>query len=441
MNRRIAIIGAGYAGMAAAVELAQAGIAVEVFEAAAELGGRARAVHLRQATVDNGQHLLVGAYSETLRLLRLVDANQAQRLSPLLRLPLTLVYPGAMSLRAAALPAPLHLASALLLARGLGLADKWAALRFMRAMQARRFLLASDCSVAALLEAQRQTAPLRRLLWEPLCLAALNTLPEAASARVFLKVLGDTLGAARSASDLLLPRVDLGALFPDRAAAYLGARGGRVHRLTPVRAVVAADGGYTVIGKGGELGHYPQVIVAVAPWHASSLLAALPTLAALRQDLQALRSEPIVTCYLAYSAAVRLAQPMLGHCGGHLQWLFDRGQLAGPAGLLAAVISADGPHRRLDNRALIAAVHTEIAAMVAGLPPPQWSRVIREQRATFACTPDLARPPLRTALPGLLLAGDYVASEYPATLEAAVRSGVAAAVAARSGLQAAAGQT
>ena len=425
LKARIAIVGAGYAGMAAAVELASAGRAVDVFETSPSLGGRARAVRLPQAVVDNGQHILVGAYRETLRLRQLVGSPQ----DDLLRLPLTLVFPGEVAIRAAPLPAPLHLAWALLLARGLSLADKWAALRFMRAMQASRFVLRADCRVTALLETWAQPARLCRFLWEPLCLAALNTPPGAASAQVFLNVLRDTLGAGRATSDLLLPRVDLGKLFPDRAEAFVDAHGGRVRRRTPVRTISAASRGYTLGGDAGALGDYDQVILAVAPWHAPALLQGIEGLKPLRQQLSALGSEPIVTCYLAYGPQLRLPTPMLGHCGEHLQWLFDQGQLGGPPGLLAAVISAGGAHQQLDNEQLAATVHQEISGIVAGLPSPQWSRVIRERRATFACVPGLSRPATRTALPGLLLAGDYVASDYPATLESAVRSGSAAALA------------
>lgn len=439
---QVAIIGAGYAGMAAAVELARRGIPVDVFEASISLGGRARTVRLAETPVDNGPHLLVGAYRETLRLLRLLDAGE----DDLLRLPLTLVYPGAASIRARALPAPLHLASALLAARGLSLADKWAALRFMRTMGRCRFHLSADCSVAEMLAAQRQPARLSRYLWQPICLAALNTPPDCASAQVFLNVLRDTLADGRRASDMLLPRVHLGSLFPDRAERYVLARGGRLRRRTPVRAIAASHPGFALAGDAGLLGRYGQVIVAVAPWHAPALFAGIAGLEPLRQQLTAMQWEPIVTCYLAYGPGLRLPLPMLGHAGGHMQWLFDRGQLGGPPGLLAAVISAKGHHQQLDNADLTAAVHREIAGIVAdtsALPTPLWSplwcRVIREQRATFACTPGLARPPTATAMPGLLLAGDYVASDYPATLEAAVRSGVAAAALA-SGDDAAGGQ-
>ncbi|TRZ65645.1 MAG: FAD-dependent oxidoreductase, partial [Rhodocyclaceae bacterium] len=201
---KVAIIGAGYAGMAAATELATHGISVTVFESSRVLGGRARAIETTGTTVDNGQHILIGAYRESLRLMRQVGADP-QRL--LLRLPLTLAYPGQLRVATPRLPAPLHLALGLLGARGLSWSDKLAAIRFMRALKHQDFRLPDqrqDCSVSALLDTHRQPDRLRTYLWEPLCVAALNTPADAASAQVFLNVLRDSLAAERSASDLLL---------------------------------------------------------------------------------------------------------------------------------------------------------------------------------------------------------------------------------------------
>ena len=425
---KVAIIGAGYAGMAAATELATHGISVTVFESSRVLGGRARAIETTGTTVDNGQHILIGAYRESLRLMRQVGADP-QRL--LLRLPLTLAYPGQLRVATPRLPAPLHLALGLLGARGLSWSDKLAAIRFMRALKHQDFRLPDqrqDCSVSALLDTHRQPDRLRTYLWEPLCVAALNTPADAASAQVFLNVLRDSLAAERSASDLLLPRVDLGAMFPVPAADYITARGGRVLRDTAIRGIQYSESdSYTLQAEDGSRSRYSQVILAVAPYHLPPLIENLTQLDALRSALGSLRYEPIITCYLGYPQYIRLPEVMLGHAGGVMQWLFDRGQLGGPAGLLAAVISARGRHLELSNTELAERIHAEIAGMLPHLPTPLWSQVITEKRATFSCTPNLLRPATATPLPGLLLAGDYVAGDYPATLESAVRSGLQAA--------------
>jgi hydroxysqualene dehydroxylase len=414
---KIGIVGAGYAGLAAAVELAAAGIRVDVFEASRTLGGRARAVEIEGLPLDNGAHILVGAYRETTRLMALVGADR----HALKRRPLHLEFPGEFRLHAPRLPAPLHLAWALLTAAGLRLSDKLAAIRFMRNIEQRQFRLATDTTVAMLLAGQPERVC--RYLWEPLCVAALNTSPDEASAQVFLNVLRDSLAADRSASDLLLPAADLSTLFPEPAAQFVSARGGTVHRSERIETIVRRNGGYLL----NNHGTYDQIILAVAPQHLPKLVQGLPELTPVVDVVSALRWEPIATCYLSYPETVCLPEPMIGLHGGHAQWLFDRGRLCGQHGLIAAVISARGPHAELDHEQLAQRIHAEVGRIVADLPVPRWHRVIVDKRATFACTPHLQRPPAATPLPGLWLAGDYVAGDYPATIEGAVRSGVAAA--------------
>lgn len=405
MVLRVAVVGAGYAGLACAVELADAGCRVDVFEASRTLGGRARAakVHneLDGMTVDNGAHILVGAYRETLRLMEKVGAGEAATLK---RQPLHLEFPGRVTLAAPKLPAPLHLVWALLTARGLLWREKIAALRFMRALEKARFRLPRDITARQLIA--NQPPALRRFLWEPLCLAALNTPVAQASAQVFLNVLKDSLAADRAASDLLLPATDFSTLFPEPAARFVAARGGRVHRSTRIQSL-------------DELAAFDHRVLAVAPWH-------LPALAP-RIALPDFAWQPIATIYLQYPEDVRLAFPMLGMAGGHGQWVFDRGALQGQRGLLAVVISGAGPWQALGHARLGQAIHRELCPLLPGLVLPRKTWVIEEKRATFACTPGLPRPPTATADPTLWLAGDYVAGDYPATIEGAVRSGVAAA--------------
>jgi squalene-associated FAD-dependent desaturase len=339
--------------------------------------------------------------------------------------PLHLEFPGQMKITAPHLPAPLHLAWALLTAQGLSFTEKFAAIRFMRTQQARHFRLATDMTAAELFADQPER--LRRYLWEPLCLAALNTPVAIASAQVFLNVLRDSLAADRAASDLLLPATDFSSLFPEPAARYLEEHGSRVMRSTRITEVEKVGAGWTASAHEATHGPYDHLILATAPYHLPQLLAPHPEFAALCRQIAAMHWQPIVTAYLAYPATVRLPFAMVGIADGHAQWLFDRGALCGQHGLIAAVISGDGPHQALDHTALAAAIHEEIARLLPGLPALRSSWVIEEKRATFACTPDMQRPPTATACANAWLAGDYVAGDYPATLEGAIRSGVAAA--------------
>lgn len=419
----VAVIGAGYAGLACAVELARAGVHVTVFERSHTLGGRARVVRKDGWTVDNGQHIAIGAYTELTRLLRLTGGSPRE----LARLPLTLHVPGRLHLQAAALPAPLHLAVGVLRAKGLGWADKLAMVRLMRHLKRARYRAPPTMTVDALLHATRQTPALRRLIWAPLCVAALNTPSAQASAQVFVNVLRDSLAAGAAASELLIPRVDLSELFPVPAARYLATRRGKLRTGEAISAIRPVDGGFRLDGDPGSQ-PWPQVVIATAPYHAGALLASTGACDRLAAQIDALPHEPIVSIYLALGPGQRLPQPMIGLADGPAQWAFDRGQLGGEEGLFAGVISASGAHETLARDELILAVHAQLERELGRrLPAPAWSQVIVEKRATFACRPGLVRPGLRTPLPGLWLAGDYIDSDYPATLESAVRSGVACA--------------
>jgi squalene-associated FAD-dependent desaturase len=411
---KLAVIGAGWAGLAAAVELTAAGHQVEVFEASRVPGGRARAARIDGHTVDNGQHILIGAYTETLRLMRVVGADPDALLR---RTPLRFEFPGEFLMSAPRLPAPLHTAFALLLAQGLDWREKWAAIRLMQGLQASRFRVEPDISVSEWLERNKTPPRQRRFLWEPLCIAALNTPADRASAQVLANVLRDSLAGSRSASDMLLPQVNLSALFPEPATQFVSRCGGTMHLGRRVNSIRRENDAWLI----DDAGPFTQVVIAVAPYHLANLVPSLAPQAA------HFEWEPIVTSYFTYPDTVRLPQAMLGVDAGLAQWLFDRGQLCGQHGLIAAVISARGRHLDLSTQQLERGIHTEIAGLVAGLPAPLAVQTITEKRATCACVPNLHRPRSASGLPGLWLAGDYVAGDYPATIEGAVRSGVAAA--------------
>ncbi|GBG12977.1 uncharacterized protein NMK_0514 [Novimethylophilus kurashikiensis] len=412
---KVAVIGGGWSGLAAAVELAHAGVSVTVFEAAPNLGGRARGFSRNGLQLDNGQHILLGAYRQTLQLLRKVGVDEHRVLQ---RLPLRLETPGHLLLSTPRLPAPLHLAAGLLRAAGLSWAERWAALRFVIGLRKAGFRAPRpQTSVADLLASQPER--LVKLLWEPLCLAALNTPIGTASAQVFLNVLHNSFGRARADSDLLLPRVDLSSLFPLAAADDIRARGGEVRIAATVSTIVANHSKVEVDGE-----PFSHVICAVSPHNLPRLLASLPEMTPLLDQVARLDYQPIATVYLQYPQQVALPFPMLGMTGGFGQWVFDRGELCKQAGLLAVVISAEGPHLQLPQEALADAVHAELQTLLGPLSPPEWHQVIIEKRATFACVADMQRPNHITPHPRILIAGDYTTGDYPATLEGAVRSGV-----------------
>jgi len=392
--------------MAAAVTLAERGIAVSVFESGPVPGGRARRVRISSDgqghDLDNGQHIFVGAYTELFRLMRAVGVPS----DAVLRIPLELRYADGFALRALWLPAPLGLLGGLLLARGVPFAERLGALRFMSALRKRHWRMEPDITVKEMLDAHGQHGRLRHYLWAPLCVSALNTPIDQASANVFLAALRDTLAGESDAADLVLPRVDLSRLFPEPAAEFVRARGGEVRCGTTIRSLTELKA------------EHEQVIVAVGPHQLKTLMPEMGF---------EYTYQPIYTCYLQYPEDTRLPFPMLGMAEGIVQWVFDRGALLGEKGRLACVISAQGDHQQMTQEEIAAHCDRELRTAIPGLPSPSWTRVIAEKRATISCTPGLRRPDVRTATTGVFLAGDYTDPEYPPTLEAAVRSGIRAA--------------
>lgn len=421
MSRRsVAIVGAGWAGLATAVELVRRDFDVTVVEAAAEPGGRARALEFDGSTLDNGQHLLLGAYSETLRLMRRVGATPQRLLE---RHPLTWVVEGAderFELRLPRLPAPLAVPWGLLRARGLGRRER---LRALSNVPRLRAAPRGDCDLASWLDRCGQPAALQRGLWRPLCLAALNTPPERASARVFARVLDEAF-RRHGAVDLLLPRTDLGGLFPRPARDWLARHGAGLHFSTRVQSIEVAGRGWRVHAR-GEVLEADHVVLATEAHATARLLPDDDGSRALAERLLALGHAPITTVYLRYPSHVSLPEPMLGRLDGPGQWIFDR-RLTGQPGIMAVVISADGEHTRWSREQVAAAVIDQIARAYPDWPAPSASQVVREKRATFDCVPGIGeyRIGARGPCAGLWFVGDHVATGLPATIEGAVRSGV-----------------
>ncbi len=418
--------------------LAEAGIPVTLFEQARTLGGRARRVERDGIAFDNGQHLVIGAYRQTLALLAAVHPNgDADALFH--RLPLTLRTfggrrPGGLEIAAWKAPAPLHLAGGVFAAKGLSWRERLGLVADFRRIARARLRSVPDEPVA------RRLAPSSRRtlagIWEPLCLAALNTAPERASARMFAQVLRAAFTGTRRNSDFLVPAVDLSACFPDAAAQYVVKRGGVVRNGVAVR-LIGRTGDAVALRIGADAATFAAAIVAVGPHQLATTVAA----AAASEDtwraplalVGAFAYESITTIYLGFAGRVAFGVPMLRLDDAPGHWAFDRsaalrsGATGGAESLIAVVISAGGPHDGLDHGTLAAMVESQLRRLAPDLPATAFAHVIAERRATYACTPGLARPAGGRVGRGVYLAGDYTDPVFPATLEAATRSGVAAA--------------
>jgi squalene-associated FAD-dependent desaturase len=441
---RIGIVGGGWAGMAAAVTAVERGAHVSLFEAAPQLGGRARAMEVNgpdgaSLTLDNGQHILIGAYTTTLGLMQSVGVPLRESL---LRLPLGLPMAGGGGLCAPPWarnwPAPWGALAAVLGSSTWGWSDRWALLRLALTWWQHR-ADGDERTVAQACEG----VPLRVMedLIDPLCVSALNLPSTQASAQVFARVMRDALRgpgfAPWAASDLLLPRVDLGQLWPQTAAHALQRQ--RPDRWTchlgqAIQGVAQGPQGWRLEGSHGST-DVDRVIWASSAAVAAKAMRALPASEALAWAAQvsALEHTAIATVY-THSPATTLDAPMLalrpGGGPNGAQFVFDRAQLSPHeprlAGVWAWVVSACEGERDQITAAVMAQAQTLWPQ--AGLRHLQ---TVIDKRAAYACRPGTHKPAQRIT-EGVWAAGDYTEGPYPSTLEAATRSGVAAALAATS---------
>ena len=416
--RTLAVVGGGWAGLAAAVRATQAGHQVTLLEMAAQLGGRARGVEVDGLPLDNGQHILIGAYTQTLALMASVGADVASLLD---RRPLELRYPDGRGLRMPPGPPWLGFGLAVMRCKGWTWRDRWALVHAAAGWAVAGFRCDPGLNVDSLC---RSLPPaVRKLLIDPLCVAALNTPAPQASAQVLLRVLRDALFSGSGSADLLLPRRPLSQLLPEPAARWLQAQGATL-RLNTRAQDMRRDG--TAWQIDGE--RFDAVVLACTAAEAARLTQTLaPGWSA---QAASLRYEPIVTVYLRWPG-VRLPAPMMALQEGAdapAQFAFDHGALGATPGVIAMVVSGAAPwvERGLPATGQ-AALRQAVAAFsgAGGNGEPQVLRVLAERRATFCCTPSLSRPPA-TVAPSLVAAGDYIAGPYPATLEGAVRAGEAA---------------
>jgi len=432
MSKQVSIIGGGWSGLAAAVELCSNNIPVVVYESAKQLGGRARSVNINNTTVDNGQHLMIGAYQQMLTLLEKIDVNESDvfyRIPQQLNILDLKTGHSAFSLKLPKLPAPWHLLVGMLRCPSLNLSEKISTLfRFNKLLNKN---INTDISVDQWLNHSSLTEKYIQYLLKPLCLAALTTHTDIASARAFQTVLQQTFNGPAENTDLLIPKTSLGHLFPAAAKQYIERHGGKVlteHRVSQINfhnnqvaSIVAKDQSIDV----------EHIILATPANITRELLLPSGYFKDSCEQISRLEYEPVTTVYLQYPQSVQLPIPMLGVINASSEWLFDRRHCS-QSGLIAVVISANGSHMELNNQALAEYIAKELCVLFPHWPDVVSSNVIREKRACFRCITniDRNRPGITTAIQNLTLCGDYVYIEennapgLPSTLEGSLQSGV-----------------
>lgn len=432
IKKNIAIIGGGWAGLAAAVQLCKHNCNVTVFESSPQLGGRARSISWNNLTLDNGQHLMMGAYQQMIECLNTIQADTSQLFKQLPHRMLMLNSQNgeiAFDLKLPTYPAPLHLLFGVLNTPSLSISEK--ILLLIRFNKLLNTPIKTDISVTQWLSNAKLPEQYRINLLEPVCLAALTTHPQQASAKAFQSVLQQIFNAPAEFTDLLIPTTDLGNVFPALAEKFILQQGGEIKTRCKVQQLLHDNTQIHSIQVNDEVMNFDQVILATPPSVTAKLLNDIPACQQIGKQIKQLKFEPVATLYLQFKTPVSLPYPMIGLMNGLSEWVFERAT-SGHNDILAVVISAQGEHLKLAEDKLIKTVYDELSNVIENLPELLNSKFIIEKRATFQCHPnvDKYRPGINTSLRNLKLCGDYVYIEennqpgLPSTLEGAVRSGV-----------------
>lgn len=427
MAADVVVIGAGVAGLSAATALTERGIAVHVLEARPAAGGRCSAFTdpVSGERVDNGQHVLFGCYDETFRFLRRIGAASGVRLQPTLRVGIVDADGRRSHLDCPRWPAPMHLAGGLLRWSALDWRDRLAPWRLVRALRSNR-RPAAAMTVRQWLQGHGQTERLIALLWEPLAVAALNESIDVAAAEPFRVVLARMFSTEREDSSIALPLVPLDELFVSPSRALLDGGGGRLE--TSARGRLEVDSrSSALLVRLRETTLRPLAVVCAVAWHA--LPEVLPSVVSLSGVVDAARgtdASAIVTVNLWFDRPV-IDESFVGMPGREMQWIFDKQRLFGERSSHLSLVSsgADRLAARRNDEILDIAIGEVYTAFPASREAAiARSIVVREKRATFSVAPGQpGRPGTVTSVPGLFLAGDWIDTGLPATIESAAMSG------------------
>ncbi len=444
----VTVIGAGVAGLSAATALAESGARVLVVEARPGLGGRATAFRDPETgeRVDNGQHILMGCYDETFAFLRRIGASDRVQWQASLALTMidrrghetTLRFPGVAS--------PLHLLGGVLAWDALSWSERFSVFRIGAALKRNvghpshgghpsRGARANE-TVRDWLARHGQAPRLCELFWEPLALAALNQSIDQAAAPHFIAILKRMFGPDPLAAALVLPAVPLDELYAEPSREWLRSRGHQVRTNSPATIEVGNEVVRAVHIRNERI--ETPVIVSSVPWHAmASLFDEAP--ACLEQTLKnaaALDSCPIVTVNLWFDRPV-MHEPLIGLPGRSFQWVFDKRAIVGGTASHLSLVSSGAEHIVAQgNDELVALAVREVREALPAARAAVLRRglAVREKRSTFSLAPGAPpRPPTATAVRGLFLAGDWIDTGLPGTIESAAFSGHRAARAADTG--------
>lgn len=435
--KHVAIIGGGFAGLAAGVALAERGVRVTLLESRPRLGGRAYSFRddATGTVVDNGQHAMMGCYTETLAFLARIGA--AAKVFRQANLCVEMRHPqrGSGAIAFPALPSPLHAMAGIL---GYGLLSRGERLRALVAgtrlmvMHRRRDAALSRRTVAEVLTALGESAHARETFWYPVAIATLNEQPEVAVAGPFAEVLARAFFGSRAASQFVLPNVGLSELYTEDARRFIEERGGAVELKAIVTGLELQDGRvHAVRLRDGRTVAGDAVISAVPPRALGPLLPSALAEDAWLRGVAELPTVPIVSVHLWFDRPV-LETDFVGLLGTTTQFAFNRSRLTGEANgsgrqAVSAVVSAGRDVVEWDTAHIADTAVADLRALLPGARAAKLLRVVvvKERHATISLTPavEQRRPPALTAIENFVLAGDWIQTGLPATIESAVVSG------------------
>lgn len=440
----VAIIGGGFAGLSAGLCLQQAGLSVQLVEKRPFLGGRAYSFREPKTgdTVDNGQHLLMGAYHETFEFLRALGTFEKLNFQNQLSVSYAFKERALAKLTCPNWPAPLHLGMGLLNFDALNLKDKWGMARLIRFCQQQSkknngHAPLDRLSLSELLKTTKQSEAAAKIFWEPLVLATLNEPLEQASSEMFFNVLRLGLLSNRQDSRLVFPQVGFDELYTQPAQAKLEQQNALLHFQTQVKSIERVSAGdpshWQIITDQGKKLTSDRLLLAVPPDALTKLLASSPSLLEeLKSHLPKFRPAPILSINLWFEDFIP-PQNFVGLLESPLHWVFDKAKILngtnsqGTNRYLSVVVSGAYELTQKNKAELIELALQELQQFYPELREKKLlhSQVIKEHAATFSGRVGLKqyRPQQRTNQPGLYLAGDWTATDLPATIESAVKSG------------------